>query len=113
MTLLRIYEKYLEKLVKCLPMDDAHFIASLSSKQLLPGDVEDRIKHSQAQADKASYFLHHVIKRALDIGDSSSFKELLSVMQSCGYKHLQTLSDQIEQDINEFEHLKPGMLMWA
>ena len=74
MAQLKLYENYVEKLVKCLPMNDAHFIAKLSAKQLLPGDTEDKIKSSQTQPDKASYFLCHVIKPALDIGNFSGFK---------------------------------------
>ena len=94
------YGNYLEKLVKCLPMDDTHFITKLSSQQLLPGVTESKIKAISTQADKASYFLSHVIKPALDIDDASGFKKLLSVMQECDYDHVQKLSNKITDDIN-------------
>ena len=110
MAQLKLYENYVEKLVKCLPMDDAHFIANLSANQLLPGDTENKIKISQTQPDKASYFLCHVIKPALDIGDFSGFKKLLSIMHDCGYDHVQKLSCQIEQDMNE-QIKPPGIVM--
>ena len=97
--------QYVEKLVKCLPMDDTQFIAKLSAKQLLPGDIGNKIEQLQTQAEKASYFLAHVIKPALDIDDFHDFRNLLSIMQNCDYNHVKRLSCQIEQDMN----LKPGM----
>ena len=95
-----IYVNYVNKLVKCLPMDDTHFITNLSSQQLLPGDTESKIKALSTQADKASYFLSHVIKPALDIDDISGFNKFLSVMQECEYDYVQKLSDKIRDDIN-------------
>ena len=93
-----IYSKYVEKLVKCLPMDDTLFITKLSAQQLLPGDTESKIKTLFIQADKASYFLNHVIKPALVIDDMSGFEKLLSVMQECEYKHVKMLSSQISNE---------------
>ena len=110
MSQLEIYKSYVEKLVKCLPMDDVHFIKKLSERLLLSGDIENKIKQSSTQSDKASYFLSHVIKPALDIDDVSGFKQLLSIMHTCGYDHVEKLSCQIENDMNE--HLKPGILMF-
>ena len=102
-----IYERYVDKLVKCLPMDDAHFIAKLSAKQLLPGDTENKIKQLSTPSDKASYFLSHVIKPALEIDDVFDFKQLLSIMHDCGYNHVQKLSLKIDQDMN-VKHIKSG-----
>ena len=95
-----IYVDYVDKLVKCLPMEDTHFITKLSSQNLLPGDTESKIKALSTQADKASYFLSYVIKPALDIDDTSGFNKLLSVMQECEYDHVQTLSNKIRDDID-------------
>ena len=106
-----IYVNYVNKLVKCLPMDDTHFITSLSSQQLLPGDTESRITALSTQADKASYFLSHVIKPALDIDDISGFKKLLSVMQECEYDHVQKLSNKIRDDIDI--KLKAGNIIYT
>ena len=90
------YHNHVEKLVKCLPMDDTHFITKLSGQQLLPGDTESKIKALPIQADKALYFLSHVIKPALDIDDTSDFEKLLSIMLSCGYNHVQNLAGTIK-----------------
>ena len=93
---LTAYHYYLEKLVKCLPMDDTHFITTLSAQELLPGNTKSKIKTMFTQADKASYFLDHVIKPALEIDDISAFDKLLSIMQGCGYKHVQKLAVAIK-----------------
>ena len=98
---IRAYQNHLEKLVKCLPMDDTHFITTLSAQQLLPGDTENKIKTLSTPADKASYFLSHVIKPALDIDEISDFDELLCIMQNCGYKHVQKLAVTIKCEIDK------------
>ena len=107
-----IYVNYVNKLVKCLPMDDTHFITNLSAQQLLPGDTESKITALSTQADKASYFLSHVIKPALDIDDISGFKKLLSVMQECEYDHVQKLSNKIRDDI-DITNLKAGNIIYT
>ena len=94
-----IYVNYVDKLVECLPMDDTLFITKLSTQHLLPGDTESKIKALLTQADKASYFLNHVIKPALVIDDTCGFRKLLSVMQECDYEHVKKLSRQISNDI--------------
>ena len=81
-------------------MDDPHFVAMLSACTLLPRDTENKIKVLSTQADKALYFLSHVIKPALDIGDTSCFEKLLSIMQSYGYSHVQKLADIIKIEID-------------
>ena len=81
-------------------MDDAHFITRLSAQILLPGDTENKIKILPTPAEKALYFLSHVIKPALDIGDTSEFEKLLTIMQNCGYIHVQKLASTIKFEID-------------
>ena len=106
MAYIRAYQNHVEKLVKCLSMDDTHFITKLSAQELLPGDTENKIKTLSTPADKASYFLNHVIKPALDINETSDFDELLSIMQNCGYKHVQKLSVTIKCEIKKSDEAK-------
>ena len=106
-----VYDSYVEKLVKCLPMDDAYFIAKLSTQQLLPGDTESKIKALATQADKASYFLNHVIKPALSIDDTSEFNKLLCIMQECGYNHVKSLSYKIQYEFGDRSKQEFGMYM--
>ena len=102
------YGKYTEKLVKCLPMNDTHFIAKLSTYKLIPGDINDQLKALPTQAAKALYFLDYVIKPALDIDDASSFDNLLSAMECCGYAHVETLAYKIKSDIDKASDNEPA-----
>ena len=106
---LRAYEEHVEKLVKCLPMDDTLFITKLCACKLLPGDTNSQLEALSTQAAKASYFLGHVIKPALDIDDTSSFDDLLSVMEHCGYAHVKKLSCKIKSVVNNGSDIRPGM----
>ena len=99
----KIYDKYVNKLVKSLPMDDTCFIATLSAKGLLPGNNESVIIELSTPAEKAAYFLSHVIKPALDIDDCYDFNILLSIMQDCGYHHVQNLCCNIQSDIRNLD----------
>ena len=104
----RIFARYIEKLVRCLPMDDALFIAKLHSYGLFPGDISYKVNVLLTQAERASYFLNHVIKPALDIGEPSSFHNLLSVMEQCGYTHVEKLAYTIKSQM-EGSDTGPGM----
>ena len=98
-----------EKLVKCLPMDDTLFTTKLSTHKLLPGNTDSLLKALPTQATKAAYFLDHVIKPALEIDDTSSFDDLLSIMEHCGYAHVEKLSHKIKAEINKESDIKPSM----
>ena len=105
------YEKYAITLIECLPMDDTVFTAMLPKYGLLAGDTSDYLKALPTQGSKASYFLDHVIKPALDIGDTSSFDSLLSVMEQCGYAHVEKLACKIKSEVNKANDvtvLEPG-----
>ena len=104
----RVYEGCMEKLVKCLPMDDTLFVTKLSSCKLLPGDTNDQLKALPTQSAKSSYFVDHVIKPALEIDDTSSFDDLLSVMEHCGYVHVEKLAFKIKSEMKERD-TGPGM----
>ena len=102
-----VFEKYTEKLVRCLPMDDTFFITKLSHHKLLPGDTRNHLKNASTQPAKASYFLDHVIKPALDVDNTSSFNNLLSVMDQCEYDHVIQLASKIKSEI-KMSDSEPG-----
>ena len=103
------FEKYSEKLIKCLPMDDTSFTSKLSAHRILPGATNSQLEALPTQATKALYFLDHVIKPVLDIDDTSSFNNLLSVMEHCGYAHVERLSCKIKSEIDKANDIEPGM----
>ena len=113
---MEVYKKYSKKLVTCLPMNDDLFITELSTFGLLPGDTEGQLRGLATPAAKASYLLNYVIKPALCIDDTSSFDNLLLVMEQCGYDHVKNLAGKIKSKIDKkdikpdgTDNTKPGM----
>ena len=95
------YEKYVEQLINCLPMDDVLFTTNLFNHKLLPRDIDNQFEALPTQADKALYFLNHVIKPALDVDDTLSFDNLLSIMEHCGYAHVEKLACEIKSEFDK------------
>jgi len=104
---LEVFKKYAEKLIRYLPMNDFHFIAMLFKHELLPEDTTSQLKVLPTPAEKASFFLSNVIIPALYIDDTSSFDNLLSVMEHCGYVHVEKLAHEIK---SETINTGPGMV---
>ena len=97
----KVYEKYIEKLVTALPMDDVKFTTQLSTKRILPDSVDAHIKSLPTPSNKADYFLKKVIKSSLDIGETTEFKNLLIVMEKCGYSHVERLANKMKSDLDK------------
>ena len=93
-----VFQRYFGKLTACLPMEDSLFLVKLSECSLIPGDTKDKIKSKDTQADKAEYFISHVIKPSLEVGDTD-FDKLLAVMSESGYRYLKELSCTIKSEI--------------
>ena len=91
-------------------MDDTVFVANLSNYKLLPGDTNSQLKALPTQANKASYFLDHMIKPTLDINDTSNFDILLSVMEHCDYEALKNLACEIKSELDKESEIEPGMM---
>ena len=109
MTQKEAYEKYAENLMSCLPMNDTLFIAKLFKYKLLPGDTENQLQALPTQAAKALHFLNHVIKPGLDIDDTSSFDNLLSVMENCDYTVVEALACEIKSELDKDSDIEAGM----
>ena len=95
-----VFKQFFAKLAKSLPMDDPIFVAELFSHDLLPGDHYDQVESRSTRADKAVYFLNHVIKPALT-SDVGSFNELLNVMEDSEYPNVKELVLQIRGKLHE------------
>jgi len=80
MTSLDVFNQYNEKLLS-LPMRDAIFLAKLTARGLLPGDLKDQVKEKSSLADAADHFLDNSIKKDLKNDESGSFLKLLSAME--------------------------------
>ena len=103
------FKKYFDQFVKCLPMDDTHFIAALSKHNLLPSNINNRIEALPTTADKASYLLNNVVKPALDINDTSSFDSLLSIMECCDFDYVVKLACIVKSEIDKTSNIEQGM----
>ena len=95
----KIFQQFYSKLVKTLPMNDAIFMAELYSRDLLPDDLKEYIESLPTSAKKSSYFLDHVIKPSVTIGDASRFDELLNVMEDSEYQGVKELAKLIKDRI--------------
>ena len=95
-----LYTEYFPKLVRVLPMGDAHFIAQLYTCQLLPGDAKESIAAKATRADKASFFLGNYIETGFDDdGSNPLFVELLKLMQRSGDLVLKKVASDIDSQI--------------
>jgi len=95
-----VFKQFFATLVKSLPMGDSIFVAELFSHDLLPGDHYDQVESQSTRADKAVFFLNHVIKSSL-ITDDGSFNELLNVMEGSEYCNVKELAQQILSKLKE------------
>ena len=87
-------QKFYEKLVKYLPLDDAQFRASLTTAGLLPGNLKCTVTSKPTRADMAEHFLDNGIKN-----DINSFLILLTVMKNSEHDQLKLLATEIQRNI--------------
>ena len=90
-------------------MDDGLFLVMLSEHELLPGDTEDKVESLNTQAEKAKYFINHVIKPSLDVNSRVYFDKLLLVMSESGYKHVEEISCKIKSELSNSARRNTGM----
>ena len=89
------------KLVKALPMNDVTFTTQLSSKKILPASIDAHIKSLPTKSDKADYYLNNVIKSSLDIGETRELETLITVMNKCGYPHVERLAKAMKSNLDK------------
>ena len=93
-----VFKQFFAKLAKSLPMDDPIFIAELFSHDLLPGDHYDQVKSLGTRAEKATHFLHSVIRPSF-ITEISRFNKLLDIMEDSEYCNVKELAQQIRSKL--------------
>ena len=97
---MNVYMKYMDKLVKAIPMDDITFTTQLSHHGLLPHNVAAYIKSLPTPLDKADHFLKNVIKPSLDNDETYELEKLLAVLGSCGYAHVERMANKMKSDLD-------------
>ena len=98
-----VFQQFYDKLVTTLPMNEVKFTAQLFSHELLPGDLNDKVKSLSlpTPSDKAAHFLDCVIKPAVTNGNNTNFNELLNVMKNSDYHIVKELAQQIRSKLKE------------
>ena len=94
-----VFQEFFAKLANSLPMDDVLFVAVLFSSGLLPGNYYNEVDSQPTRAHKAVYFLNHVIKPPITIGDDRSFNKLLNIMEDSKYWNVKELAQQIKSEL--------------
>ena len=99
---LDVFQQFESRLVGILPMNDVVFITELSSKHLLPGDVEDlvRLEHKTSK-DKAAIFINNVIKPSIIFDGGRSLDVLFAVMENCQYQHVKASAKQMRNSLGK------------
>ena len=72
--------------------------SKLYARSLLPDDLKARVESQGTSAEKASYFLDHVIKPS---GVSRNFDELLYVMEDSENQNVKELGSLIRNSLKE------------
>ena len=100
---MKVFEDYKEKLVRVLPMNDVIFTTQLSTYKILPDSVDAHIKSRSlpTEPDKADYYLENVIKKSLDTDGTEEFEILITVMEKCGYRHVERLAKAMKSDLDK------------
>ena len=80
------------KLVQQLPLDDVVFFTKAKQANLFPSNTGDSIKAKHTSADKASYFLQHVVEP----GAKEYLPKLLKVMKESGFANVVRLAHDIQ-----------------
>ena len=96
-----VYEKYYEKLLVALPMDDVMFTAKLFSHDLLPGDLKQQVQSKNTSAEKALYFLDNKINPDVTIGVLTSFDTLLKIIENWESDGLKELAKEIRTTLRK------------
>ena len=96
-----VFKEFYCKLVETLPMNDALFIAKLYSCDLLPDDIKEYVQSLPTRANKAMYFLDHVIKPSVTTGVGSSFDQLLNVMEDSEHQGVKELAKLIRTNLRK------------
>lgn len=88
-----VIRKFYVKLIRVLPLYDESFCDKAKKAGVLPSNVADRILAIQSDAEKVSYFLHHVVEPAADI----YLPILLELMKDSQHFDVKKLANDIER----------------
>ena len=86
-------------------MKDAIFRSRLVG--LLPDDLKETVESKSTAAEAASCFLDNMIKPAVEFGNNAPFEILLAKMEKSENINLNTLAQNIKEEIQSLPRKKP------
>ena len=98
---IKAFDEFRPKLVQCLPLKDAFFLAELTKQHLFPANLKEVVMKASTQTDAATIFLDKAIKRPLDAGSGEVFEKLLLVMEKSDFMLLKKLAKSIKQKLSD------------
>jgi len=90
--------QFAPQLLEVMPMGDAIFISRLFAADLLPGNLKAEIKSLPTSADKADYFLDHMIFPNLN-NDNTNLRKLLTVMEKSNNVAVKNVATEVKRAI--------------
>jgi len=100
MAALQVFQYHSPSLIQCLPMDDAVFITTLHSNDLLPGNLKATVQSQPTSVDKALKFLDWAIEPFLKSNNVMPFYKLLTVMQTSDNDNIRRLATTIKSELD-------------
>lgn len=98
---IKAFDEFRPKLVQCLPLKDAFFLAELTKQHLFPANLKEVVMKASTQTDAATIFLDKAIKGPLDAGSGEAFEKLLLVMEKSDFMLLKKLAKSIKQKLSD------------
>ena len=93
-----VFQDYYQGLMFSLPMTDTKFLDDLYKQISIDENLKLNLESLTARKERTSYFLDHIIKPQISVGDNTSFIKLLNIMKKCNYDNVKDLAEQIEAE---------------
>ena len=91
-----VFQDYYQALMFSLPMTNAKFLGDLYEHISINEKFKTNLESLTARKERTSYFLDHIIKPQISVGDNTSFVKLLTVMKTCNYDNVKDLAEEME-----------------
>ena len=99
MSAMKVLQKFYMELITALPLADTMFLAKMYSRQILTHELKLSIQAISTQADKAVFFLDHVIAPSVSMGYNEHLDALLNCMEEVEDLAVTTLAARIRKDL--------------
>ena len=91
-----VFQDYFQAMMFSLPMTDARFLDDLYKHISIHKTFKSNLESLTVRKERTSYFLDHIMKPQISVGDNTSFVKLLTVMKTCDYDNVKDLAEEME-----------------